>query len=271
MTQTATGINLSAFGQARRPVLATASLGDRGDVRVELQPAEMFGGKHKLSDKSEEVFAVWRAGLLELPRPIAVDVAIDIDVLGMGGTRRAPAERMLWELTHRPIDFAFYGDAPLTDRISEFGVRFRALLAASAFQIGNDIFECYPRATVELMEFRGQYLGGSAHHGGTGWKADDRNKRADKLMAKLLSELGANAGQGAEKLDSDDLDATLCALTALAATTGQGLLGNDELDHEVAERAARRGNAEVEPQHTAPGACAVLARPFWESLSITRR
>ncbi|MCA8946422.1 MAG: hypothetical protein KDB29_09360 [Planctomycetes bacterium] len=270
MALTATGINLSAFGQSRRPVLAAASISDKGDVRVQLKPAEMFGGKNKLLDKSEEAFAVWRAGLLEQARPIAVDVAIDIDALGTGGNRRAPAQRMLWELTHRPIDFAFFGDAPLTDRVGEFGVRFRAMLAASAFQLGDDLFECYPRATVELLGFRGQYIGGAAHHGGNGWKADDRNKRGDKLMAKLLAELGINPGQGGEKLDSDDLDATLCALTALAAASGEGLLTTKELDGEIAERAARRGMFEPDDQLVAPGATAVLARPFWESVTITR-
>lgn len=270
MAQTATGINLSAFGQARRPTLATATLGERNDVRIELKPAEMFGGKFKLSDKSEDVYAVWRAGLLELPRPIAVDVAIDIDALGVGGNRRAPAQRLLWELTHRPVDFAFYGDAPITDRVGEFGVRFRALLAASAFQLGEDLFECYPRATVELLDFRGQYFGGAAHHGDNGWKADDRNKRGDKLMAKILSELGVNPGTGAEKLNSDDLDAILCGLTALSALTGQGLLANQDLDHEIADRVARRANTEPDSLHKAPGALAVLARPFWETLKVAR-
>jgi hypothetical protein len=208
--------------------------------------------------------------MLELPRPIGVDVAIDIDVLGAGGTRRAPAARQLWELTYRPLDFAFYGDAPLTDKVGEFGVRFRAMLAASVFELGNDIVEVSPRATVELLEFKGQYAGGAAHHGGTGWKADDRNKRGDKLMAKLLDELGVNAQPGAEKLDSGDLDAILCALTALGAALNQGVLGNAELDREISERAARRANTEAEPAHAAPAATAVLAQPFWESLTVSR-
>ncbi|MCA8916266.1 MAG: hypothetical protein KDB90_12725 [Planctomycetes bacterium] len=270
MAQQATGINLSAFGAARRPRLALATLGAKGDIQVLLKSAEMFAGKHKLSDHSEVLFAEWRAGLLELPRPIGVDVAIDIDVLGAGGIRRAPAQRQVWELTHRPIDFAFYGDAPLTDQVGEFGVRFRALLAASVFEIGNDLIEVYPRATVELMEFRGQYTGGSAHHGGTGWKADDRNKRADKLMAKLLAELGINPGQNASKLDSDDLDAIICALTALGAVSNTGVLTNDELDREIAERVSRRALVDIEPAHTAPGATAVLARPFWESVNVSK-
>ena len=75
MAQQATGINLSAFGAARRPRLALATLGAKGDIQVLLKSAEMFAGKHKLSDHSEVLFAEWRAGLLELPRPIGVDVA----------------------------------------------------------------------------------------------------------------------------------------------------------------------------------------------------
>jgi hypothetical protein len=247
-----------------------ATLGDKGDVRIELKPFPAFSGKHKLSDPQETQFAEWRAGMLELPRPIGVDVAIDIDVLGAGGTRRAPASRQLWELTHRPIDFAFYGDAPLTDKVGEFGVRFRAMLSASVFELGNDIIEVCPRATVELLEFRGQYMGGAAHHGGAGWKADDRNKRGDKLVAKLLEELGVNVLKGAEAIDSGDIDAILCALTALGAASGQGVLTPAELDKEIAERASRRANADLCEAHTAPGATAVLARPFWESLTVGR-
>ena len=270
MTTTATGINLSAFGSARRPTLAAAEMGDKGSVRIKLSPAAAFGGKHKLSDNSEALFAQWRAGLLEMPRPIGVDVAIDIDALSMGGSRRAPAARQLWELTHRPIDFAFYGDAPITDRVGEFGTRFRAMLAASAFELGDDLIEVFPRATVELLEFRGQYLDGAVHHGGKGWKADDRNARGDKLMAKILEELGINPGDGVDRVSSDDLDATLCALTALGAKVGEGMLAGAQLDAEVRERVARRGNSEPFDQHAAPSAAAVLARPFWTSITLTR-
>jgi hypothetical protein len=239
-------------------------------VRVELKPATPFAGKQKLSDTSYALFAQWRAGLMELPRPVGVDVALDIDALGAGGSRRAPAMRQLWELSHRPIDFAFYGDAPLTDKIGEFGVRFRAMLAVSVFELGDDILEVFPRATVELLEFKGQYAGGAAHMAGQGWKPDDREKRGDKLMAKLLTELGVNPVQGAEKFDSDDLDAMLCALTALGAAAGQGVLTGKDLDHEIAERAARRGNCAVDESQAAPNACAVLARPFWESLTVAK-
>lgn len=266
----ATGINLSAFGVARRPLIATASDEKAGEVRVELRPSEAFGGKFKLSDNVEETFVEWRKELLDCHKPIAVDVALDIDWLGVGGSRVAPAERRMWELTMRPIDFAFFGDAPLTDRVGDFGVRFRSMLAASAFALGDEILESYPRASVELFDFKGQYRDGSAHHGDKGWRADNREKRGDKLMARMLEALGVNPVQGADQLNSDDLDAILCALTALGAATGRGVIAGDELSHECAERAARRANTEPNENHTAPGACAVLAQPFWETLTVSR-
>lgn len=254
------GINLSAFGTTNRPLVAIARL-DGGDVRVELNPATMVS-RAKLSDRTDETLAAWRAGLIELPKPLFVDVALS--------TPEAPgASALLWELSYRPLDFAFYGDAPLTDKIGEFGVRFRAMLA-DGFEIGKDILEASPRATVELLEFKGQYSGGAAHHGHSGWKADDRNKRGDKLMAKLLSELGVNPGQGAEKLNGDDLDAILCALTSLAWQRRDAVLLGKTLDAEVAERCARRAIAEPSQAHKAPKAAAVLAEPFWETLTVSR-
>lgn len=255
------GINLSAFGATRRPFVAIAQIKD-GDIRVELKPASMFS-RSKLSDRISDTLAGWRAGLLELPKPLFVDVALSTPQAS------AASSAMLWELTYRPLDFAFYADAPLTDKVGEFGVRFRAMLD-DGFAIGTDILEASPRATVELMEFKGQYAGGAAHHGHSGWKADDRNKRGDKLMAKVLSELGVNPGPGAEKLSSDELDAMLCALTSLAYQRRDAVLTGKALDAEVTERCARRAIAEPNPAHTAPKACAVLFQPFWQTLTVSK-
>jgi hypothetical protein len=275
----AAGINLSAFGSTRRPLVAIAQGAD-GDVRVELKPADMFS-RNKLSDSAAETFALWRAGMLELPRPVGVDVALDLgEVRGSRFENRDKAvpeprasnldSRLLWELSYRPIDFAFYGDAPVTDKIGEFGLRFRTMLAGGGFEFGRDLIEAFPRATVELLEFKGQYLGGGAHHGHSGWKPDDKNQRADKLLAKLFQELGVNPGQGAEKLTSDDLDAILCALTALAAARGDGLLSAAALDEEITQRCARRANTDANPAHKAPQHAAVLAQPYWSTIQVTR-
>lgn len=255
----ATGINLGAFNATRRPLVAVAT--DTADgVHVELSPARLGG--IKLSDNLGELFAAWRGWLLELPSPVGVDLALDVAGLGKDAA-------LVWELTHRPIDFAFYGDAPVTDRIGEFGTRFRAMLAATDF--ADRFIEACPRATIELLAFKGQYVGGAAHHGHSGWKADDKNQRNDKLMAKILSELGVNPLPGAEKFSSDELDATLCALTALAKARGAGLLEARELDAEITQRCARRAGAPENPAHKAPRNVAVLAQPYWATLNVSRR
>jgi len=263
----ATGINLSAFGVAHRPVVAVAHMERATEVHVTLYPESPFGGRTRLADPSDALFAQWRTGMLDLPRPIAVDVALDVSALA------ADAPTFLWQLTHRPLDFAFYGDAPLTDRVGEFGVRFRAMLAQSAFELGADIIEAMPRATIELFDFKGQYQGGGAHHGPNGWKADNRTKRGDKLLAKVLEEIGANPHQGAENISSEDLDAILCALTALAVQRGDGTISGTDLGAEIIARAARRadvpGPAAI-GNLTPPKHAAVLDRPFWETLNITR-
>lgn len=259
----ASGINLSAFGVTRRPLLATARETAAGEVAVTLQPAPGFEARAKLQDSPQTLFEGWGKGLLEAAKPLVVDVALAF-------TPPAQAD-FLWRYTHRDLDFAFFADAPLTDRIGEFGVRFRAWLAGTAYQIGKDLFEASPRATVDVMAFKGQYRDGKAHYGKGAWKADDRTKRADKLMAHMLGELGVNPGQGAEKFTSDDFDAMVCALTALGIAKNAPLLRGAELAAEVAARCERR--ADMPPgrlKGTVPSHVAVLAQPYWESITLSR-
>jgi hypothetical protein len=260
----ATGINLSAFGTTQKPVIAHVTLHD-GEAAIKLRDAGPLAERARLADDTATVFAGWRQELLGLARPIGVDVALDVSAL------KPVATGPLWGMTHRPLDYAFYGDAPVTDRIGEFGVRFRAMLDAGSMELGKELIEASPRATLELLEFKGQYAGGSAHHTHAGWRADDRGKRPDKLLAKMLQELGINAGEGTQKLGSTELDAILCAMTALAVRKGEGNLTARELDGEISERCARRSLAvQADRTHKAPRHAFVLARPFWESAVVTR-
>lgn len=262
-TTSASGINLSAFGATRRPVVATAGDEGQGLVRITLVEARGFDARAKLADHAEPLLAGWRGALVEAAKPIAVDVALQAEL---------PAKAdYLWRLTHRDIDFAFYGDAPLTDRVGEFGVRFRAMLADAPLEIGKNLVEANPRASVDLMGFRGLYQDGSVHHGKGGWKADDKTRRPDKLLAAILTELGINAEEGAEKISSDDLDAMLCALTAVALARGDPVLRGAPLAKEVATRCEKRANLlDGSLKATVPSACVVLAAPFWESISVSR-
>ncbi|MCL4729494.1 MAG: hypothetical protein KJ044_03520 [Planctomycetes bacterium] len=259
----ASGINLSAFGATRRPLLALARQSADGVVELTLRPAPGFDTRARLGESPQTLFAAWAQALLDAPKPLAVDVALAFE---------PPAETgHLWRFTHRDADFAFFGDAPLTDRVGEFGLRFRAWLARSAWRPGVEIFEASPRGTIELMEFKGQYKDGSAHHGKGQWKPDDKTRRGDKLMAHMLTELGVNPAPGAERFSSDDFDAMICALTALAVAGNAPLARGRELAAEVSARCERRADLPAGSVHaTVPESLAVLARPFWESVTVSR-
>lgn len=269
----AAGINLSAFGVDRRPMLAVATDVGDGVITVNLSSMQAFGGKVKQMDTLDDLFARWRKDLLELPRPIAVDVPLDWQ--GLGAREVGNAARYVWQLTHRPLDFAFYHDAPLTDRIGAFNLRFAELLQRSSFKAGSDFIEVSPAACVEFFDFRGSYKGGKAHQSKKGgWKADDSTVSADRAFAKVTLELGLNMENTLEgKLDSADFDAVCCALTALALVSGRPTVKGAELSQVLTERCARRMT--LEPQNLgvktpAPQNAHALAQPYWQAVLITR-
>ncbi len=266
------GINLSAFGVERRPVLAVATEEGEGVISVQLSSMGAFAGKIKHMDPLDDLFARWRKDLLELPRPVAVDVPLDLQ--GLGARTIGAAARYIWQLTHRAIDFAFYQDAPLTDRIGSFNVRFLELLSRSAFKPGSEFIEASPLACVEFLQFRGLYKTGRAHHGKGGWRADDGKSSADRAFARIVQELGFNMENTQEgRLDSADFDAIMCALTSMAIVSGRNTVKNKEFAAVIKERCARRMTIEPETlgiEVEAPQAAHALAQPYWRAVLITR-
>jgi hypothetical protein len=263
----ACGINFSAFGADRRPVLATVT--DQGDgvIVAQVEPLPAFAGKIRLAEPVEDLFKRWSEPLAGLSRPLAVDVALDITTL-------AQPARWNWQLTHRPLDFAFYGDAPVADHIGAFGVRFRALLADRAMRPGKDVIEASPGACIEFFEFRGNWRSGAAHQGKKGWRPDDSSRGADKALAVIAQELGFNADDGDTRgrMDAGTLEAVLCALTALALAEGRKELARgDALAPEVTARCLRRmaheGDAPGQPFHV-PASVVALTRPFWQAVML---
>lgn len=253
----ATGINLSAFYATRKPLIAQAKM-VKGEARVTIRPFEAFSERLRLSDRLSDVEVTWRQEWLGLEHPVAVDVALDFEP--------TPDPDFAWQLEMRPEDFAFYLDAPDTDA---FGRRFRKF----AKTLDDAVIEASPRATVEVLDFRGQYRDGAVHIGHSGWRADNRNKRSDKLLCKLLTELGVNPhDKNSERLNSDDFDVTLCALTALAVEVEAPLLFGPNLNKEVQKRCARRGNVGVDDLGDLPmnSNLHVLVQPFWDSVSVTK-
>lgn len=124
--------------------------------------------------------------------PLAVDVPIDLQ-----GLPAPHGLRFIWELTKRPVDYAFAAMAPLADRLGACVARFGALLAAGDLQseLGRRLFETYPAATLALL--------------------GAPNKRYKGIVGRgRCNEIAKRLGFDDCDLPDHELDAIICAVTA---------------------------------------------------------
>jgi hypothetical protein len=153
---------------------------------------------------------------------LLVDVPIDL------GTLLASAEAsFVWELTARPVDFAFGGLRPLADRIGAAVARFRNILHEQA---DAKVRETYPAASLltsglSVRKYKNEPVA---------WETDEW---VGGPLAVLASGMRLVADH-AMKLTSDDFDAVVCAYAGAAPTAD--LLAGVELAEVVHARIAEK-------------------------------
>lgn len=151
---------------------------------------------------------------------LMVDIPVSLSPLP------APEDaRYIWQLTQRPVDYAFGAMPPLADRIGYPVARFQYLLQ----DIGDHsrIYETYPALMLRLLGLPSTgYKGHPITFDGQVWRGGDR-------LAEIAKALGFVAEAGFV-LNDDDFDAALCALAGIASEQNR-LLGA-ELDAMVTER-----------------------------------
>jgi len=127
--------------------------------------------------------------------PVAVDVPIDID-----GLRRNESAKRVWELTLRPIDRTLKALPALADKIGAATARFQNILATGYLhqRLGKRLFETYPAGSLRRLSL------------------DCRGYKGDTTTASLKRKEIARALRIGEcELSDDELDAAICAITAL--------------------------------------------------------
>jgi hypothetical protein len=132
--------------------------------------------------------------------PVAVDIPIDLQNL------LAPAAaEVIWELTHRPVDKKLRAMAPLADRIGAPVARFSAIMRDGGFsdRLGKDLFEAYPAENLRRLGFSGNYKAKSPE------KLSEKHAECERLCRYLAIDR--------EWHNDDDLDAIICAITAVAS------------------------------------------------------
>jgi hypothetical protein len=191
------GLDLSGYSTGKT-VLAVAEMHDDTATAVILRNSALSKYRHGADDArealAEEIEALSKCIALG---NIAVDVPIDLQ-----GLPAPEGYIFIWELTKRPVDYAFGAMSPLADRLGACVARFKALLAAGNLEseLGHRVFETYPAASLKLL--------GRAHRRYKGAAGRD-----------LCNEIGVQLGFHDCDLLDDELDAIICAVTAAAPAT----------------------------------------------------
>lgn len=160
-----------------------------------------------VSEECRDLKAMNRLG------PVAIDVPIDLQTL-----EKPENATVVWQLYKRAIDQAFNAMPTLADRIGAPYARMKAVFAlcGGTLCLGRDIFETYPKASLQMLHlpFKG-YKGALPAHG------EARRVLCDQMKWCHLS-------------TDHDLDALLCAATAGATPDEQ--LSGDELESLIARK-----------------------------------
>jgi Protein of unknown function (DUF429) len=134
--------------------------------------------------------------------PVAVDIPIDLQ-----GLPYPTAAKEIWELTKRPIDKKLGAMAPFADRIGAPVARFAAIKRCGKLgtMLGKNLFETYPTAIWQKLGIiPGEYKSLQKE------KAKVREDACAALCKSLKIEQRLT--------NDDDIDAIICAVTAVAPT-----------------------------------------------------
>lgn len=198
------GIDLAGYSTGKS-VCAVAE-DDRSRIRVTILVGCPFSEVQRTTNTLEPILSrevQFLKSLLD-QGPVAVDVPIDLRALS---PRRGAGH--IWELTLRPIDRALGALPALADRIGAATARFQKILHIGQFRdsLGRRLFETYPAGSLRSLKL--------AHRGYKGKASSALAKR--KALASAL-----NMRQC--ELSDDELDAAICAVTALP---NYRLMGHD--------------------------------------------
>ncbi len=218
--KTALGLDLAGYS-TDGSALARADRLDSGTLRITVFRNQCFGrkvaGKRVLSNVIKAESALLAACLRH--HRLVVDVPIDLQDLP---TPRKP--HFVWELTKRPVDYAFNAMPPLAQRIGSYVARFlhlrRSLPAELKNALAATLFETYPAASLKLMSLPNKKYKGAASCGEDGtWQGrPDKIPAQSKMnhqLAGILNGLGWTA-PASEVLSHDEFDAILCAVCGVA-------------------------------------------------------
>jgi Protein of unknown function (DUF429) len=194
------GLDLAGYTSTKTSLAVIESAGKEANVFL-LRNSAFARKRDTSSPRREAVFEEERdLDLCIGLGPLAVDVPIDLQGLPFPSD---PVE--IWELTKRPIDKKLRALAPFANRIGAPVVRFAAIRNQKSFsgELGKNLFETYP---TEIWKRLGLRAG--AYKVRDKKKAKTRSSACVGLCRYLHVEPALR--------NDDDIDALICAVTAVA-------------------------------------------------------
>lgn len=222
--QSATGFGLDIAGYSGGKSVLAAAVPDGSHCRVTLLRNSPFSVKRPGASALKPTADCETAALRTLIGigPVFIDAPLDLQNL-----LKPHDARFIWELTLRPIDRVLGGLPALADKIGAPVARLVNLFhTANLFgEIGSRLFETYPAASLAALGLQAMGYKGTA------------NGSSQRAIADALGMTGIIRSD-------DDLDAAICAITAVAAPAHQ--LRGKTLDGYLSHRSAgawRNGDA----------------------------
>ncbi len=214
--KTAFGLDIAGYSTGKSG-FARADFIDKNSIEVTVYPYHIFSKTSKRKDEIKDQVKMEKELLLACCKKgtIFVDIPIDLQSL-----LKSQNVFFTWELTLRPVDFAFDAMPPLADRIGSPVARFLNLFSSlqqedSKYHLGKQIFETYPAGS--LMRLKSQI-------------PDLPNNKYKKQTTKFCNGIWKSKKEGnlsqianclkltSEKeitISDDDLDAIICAITGI--------------------------------------------------------
>jgi hypothetical protein len=233
MNATGYGLDLSGYSGGKTR-LAVAQRTTSGRIDIELLRNSVFskalGGekplRNQIEEEKKELTSMLKDGI------VAVDIPVDLQGLKEFST----IYERVWELTKRPVDKALGGLPPLADKIGSPVARFQYLLRDTGIEycLGESLYETYPKATLDLRSLRPQsYKKSVSIWGNAGWCVQNGNNKSVSATKRILESFGFTSATPYLQVDDNDIDASICALTALtkALKKDEYLLEGDSLDN----------------------------------------
>ena len=203
------GLDLSGYSTGTTG-FARADRNPGVEIRVTIYHNNPFNVKRNGCDTLRHVEDEQRALLTACidAGSLFVDVPIDLQ-----GLPHVDEPVFVWELTLRPVDFAFRALPPLADKIGALVARFRHLLAGDGGRLraalGRALFETYPAEVLRRIDVPDKgYKKQAARYEGLKWGPDNAP------LATLLNRLKLAADPG-EMLTGHELNAAVCAVTGV--------------------------------------------------------